>query len=87
MQRERRRCEEREKLKRMQEEARLSEQVRRNAARAKQELAEVTAYERHYGEVSHTVVHRHDVVCLCYIYKRMKLRPHDCPFFFVSRYL
>lgn len=57
MQRERRRFEEREKLKRMLEEARLSEQVRRNAARAKQELAEATAYERHYGKVSHAVIH------------------------------
>ena len=68
MEREKRCCEEREKLRRMMEEARLSEQVRRNAARAKQELAEVAAYERHYGKVSHMAVHCcSDVVCSRYI--------------------
>ena len=51
MQRERQQQDESGKLRRMMETARLSEQARRNAARAKQELAEVTAYQRQYGKV------------------------------------
>ena len=45
--------ERRRKLKEAVEAARLREQARRNSARAQQELAEMMAYEKHYGRVRH----------------------------------
>ena len=39
-------------MKKVLEEKRLLEQARRNAARAQQELAEMAAYETHYGKVA-----------------------------------
>ncbi len=41
------------KMKQATEEAKLFEQAKRNAARHRQECAELAAYERQYGKVRH----------------------------------